>query len=92
MFFSRVAPVYRRDVPYVALLALLIGTVASILIEQPGYTDAFYYYNAAQRMANGLGMTDAAIWTYIGAPAERQRLLKELLSRLQGVAPEMVSA
>jgi len=69
MFFSRVAPVYRRDVPYVALLALLIGTVASILIEQPGYTDAFYYHNAAQRMASGLGMTDAAIWTYIGAPA-----------------------
>jgi hypothetical protein len=69
MFFSRVAPVYRRDVPYVVILALLIGTVASILIEQPGYTDAFYYYNAAQRMANGLGMTDAAIWTYIGAPA-----------------------
>ncbi len=69
MFFSRVAPVYRRDVPRVVGLALLIGAIGAALIDHPGYTDAFYYYNAAQRMARGLGMTDAAIWTYIGAPA-----------------------
>ncbi|PJF32062.1 MAG: hypothetical protein CUN51_00075 [Candidatus Thermofonsia Clade 1 bacterium] len=69
MLFSRVAPAYRRDVPRVALLALLIGMIAAALIDHPGYTDAFYYYNAAQRMVNGLGMTDAAVWTYIGAPA-----------------------
>ena len=69
MFFRRVAPVYRRDVPRIAALALLVGVLGAILIDQPGSTDAFYYYNAAQRMANGLGMTDAALWTYIGAPA-----------------------
>ncbi|RMF53632.1 MAG: phospholipid carrier-dependent glycosyltransferase [Chloroflexota bacterium] len=69
MLLSRIAPVYRRDVPRVALFALLIGASAAALIDHPGYTDAFYYYNAAQRMANGLGMTDANIWTYIGAPA-----------------------
>ncbi|MCS6871850.1 MAG: hypothetical protein NZ571_10380 [Anaerolineae bacterium] len=69
MFLSRVAPVYRRDVPRVAALALLIGAVAAAQIDHPGYTDAFYYYNAARRMASGLGMTDAAIWTYIGAPS-----------------------
>ncbi len=68
MFFSRVAPVYRRDALRVAALALLVGGIGAALIDQPGYTDAFYYYNAAQRMASGLGMTDAAIWTYIGAP------------------------
>lgn len=68
MFFSRVAPVYRRDALRVAALALLVGGIGAALIDQPGYTDAFYYYNAAQRMARGLGMTDAAVWTYIGAP------------------------
>lgn len=69
MSFRRVAPVYRRDVPWVAMFAFMVGIVSAILIDHPGYTDAFYYYNAAQRMANGLGMTDAAVWIYIGAPS-----------------------
>lgn len=38
------------------------------LAEQPGYTDAYYYYNAAARFASGDGLTDAYLWTYIGLP------------------------
>jgi len=39
------------------------------VIRHPGYTDAYYYFNAGQRLAQGKGLTDAALWTYIGAPA-----------------------
>jgi 4-amino-4-deoxy-L-arabinose transferase-like glycosyltransferase len=38
------------------------------LLQQPGYTDAYYYYNAAQRAAQGHGLTDVGVWTYFGAP------------------------
>jgi hypothetical protein len=36
--------------------------------EQPGYTDAYYHYNAAVRIAQGDGFVDDYLWTYIGAP------------------------
>jgi hypothetical protein len=38
------------------------------LIAQPGFTDAFYHFNAANRLVSGQGLTDAYLWTYIGAP------------------------
>lgn len=49
-----------------ALFASLFFTRG--LIEQPGYTDAFYYFNAANRLVVGDGLTDAYLWTYIGLP------------------------
>lgn len=36
---------------------------------QPGFTDAYYHFNAATRLASGLGLTDPYLWTYINAPA-----------------------
>ena len=46
--------------------------VASFLtrtfVAQPGYTDAFYHFNAANRLVSGQGLTDAYLWTYISAP------------------------
>lgn len=50
----------------VALLLALIVTYA--LVRQPGYTDAFYYTNAANRLVSGDGLTDPYLWSYIGAP------------------------
>lgn len=51
------------------LLALVVAfAITRSTAEQPGYTDAFYYYNAAERLVNGEGLTDAYLWTYIGAP------------------------
>ena len=38
------------------------------LVARPGYTDAFYHFNAANRLVSGHGLTDAYLWTYIGAP------------------------
>ncbi len=61
---------YRRDAAAIALLTLGLGIVMAALIWHPGYTDAYYYFNAGQRLVQGKGLTDAAIWTYIGAPAK----------------------
>lgn len=36
--------------------------------ERPGFTDAYYHYNAAVRLAQGDGFVDDYLWTYIGAP------------------------
>lgn len=58
----------RRDLALIALAALGIGALLAAGLRQPGYTDAYYYFNAAQRLATGQGLTDAAIWTYLGLP------------------------
>jgi 4-amino-4-deoxy-L-arabinose transferase-like glycosyltransferase len=61
-------PVTRRDVITFTTIALVIGTVMAALVRHPGYTDAYYYYNAAHRLVTGQGFTDAGLWTYIGNP------------------------
>lgn len=61
--------IYRRDALIFGLLALIVGGGMAAAIRHPGYTDAYYYFNAGQRLVQGKGLTDAAIWTYIGAPA-----------------------
>ncbi len=40
------------------------------LVAAPNYTDAYYHLNAANRVVSGQGLTDAYLWTYIGAPEE----------------------
>ena len=57
-----------RDLAILAALALFVGVITMVLQHQPGYTDAYYYLNAATRLTHGQGLTDAALWTYIGAP------------------------
>jgi len=58
----------RRTLAAVALLAALWGGVLALAVQQPGYTDAYYYFNAAQRLAMGHGLTDATLWVYLNAP------------------------
>ncbi len=58
----------RRSFLLFVLVALLGALVITRLIEAPGYTDAYYHFNAATRFAGGQGLTDAYVWTYIGAP------------------------
>ncbi|MBC7809675.1 MAG: hypothetical protein H7175_00915 [Burkholderiales bacterium] len=60
-----------RGWPLFALIAL----VGAFLItrwtaEQPSYTDAFYYFNAGERLAHGQGLTDAYLWNYVVLPPE----------------------
>ena len=51
-------------------LVVLIGALVMTrgLTARPAYTDAFYYFNAADRLVSGQGLTDPYLWTYIGAP------------------------
>ncbi len=57
----------RRGFAIFALIALVVAVVIAHLIAAPGYTDVYYHFNAATRMASGQGLTDAYVWTYIGA-------------------------
>ncbi len=62
-------PGLRRD----QLLFILIAVIGSFLItrglvERPSYTDAYYHFNAANRLVAGQGLSDPYLWTYIGAP------------------------
>lgn len=60
----------RRAYATITLLALAWGTLLALLIRQPGYTDAYYYFNAGQRWVQGDGLTDPYLWVYINAPDE----------------------
>ncbi|MBE0690743.1 MAG: hypothetical protein IH587_11545, partial [Anaerolineae bacterium] len=51
------------------VVALIAAFVIVRAIPAPNYTDAYYHYNAATRLASGQGLTDAYLWNYIGAPA-----------------------
>lgn len=48
-------------------LVLAAGVVYGF-VQQPTYTDAYYYFNAADRFVGGQGLTDPYLWNYIGAP------------------------
>lgn len=61
-------PVTQRDYLLIGLLALIMGMLMAAAVQHPGYTDAYYYFNAAKRFATGQGLTDAAIFTYLGLP------------------------
>lgn len=52
----------------VGVLALAWAGALALLLAQPGYTDAYYYFNAAKRLVEGQGLTDPYLWTYFNAP------------------------
>lgn len=58
----------RRPFVTFTLLALVVSFAITRLVNAPSYTDAFYHFNAAARLASGQGLTDIYLWTYIGAP------------------------
>ncbi|HVU12773.1 MAG TPA: hypothetical protein VHD90_15950, partial [Phototrophicaceae bacterium] len=57
----------RRGFAIFALIALIVAFIVAHLIAAPGYTDVYYHFNAATRLASGQGLTDPYVWTYIGA-------------------------
>ncbi len=62
-------PFARRD----WLLAAAFGLIAALVMvyalnPQPSYLDSYYHYNAAARWASGDGLTDTALWVYLGLP------------------------
>jgi 4-amino-4-deoxy-L-arabinose transferase-like glycosyltransferase len=54
--------------PRFIVAALIIALVLVRIVPAPTFTDAYYYFNAAARLAGGQGLTDAYLWQYIGAP------------------------
>lgn len=69
-------------------LALLAGRIASTLvIVQPGYTDAYYYADVAIRFAHGLGLTADFVWSPIELgtlPVVSHRFWMPVATVLQG--------
>lgn len=52
-----------------AVLALIGGGLLVFgLHTRPTYTDAYYHFNAAVRIASGQGFVDEYLWNYIGMP------------------------
>jgi hypothetical protein len=55
-------------------LALLVGALlffrlaSALVVFQPGYTDAYYYADVAQRLAAGQGLTADFIWNFLEYP------------------------
>ena len=59
----------KRDYLLFILLALAGAfAITRGLVVAPGFTDAFYHFNAANQLVTGKGFTDHYLWTYIGAP------------------------
>lgn len=53
---------------WVFALALGASVFLAALVKQPGYTDAYYYFNAAHRLVTGAGLTDPYLWHYLNPP------------------------
>ncbi len=58
----------RRAYLTLAAMGLVLSILMMALRETPGYTDAYYYYNAGAKLADGDGLTDAYLWNYVNAP------------------------
>ncbi|MBC6957332.1 MAG: hypothetical protein DWB44_14260, partial [Chloroflexi bacterium] len=62
-------PFSRREWLIAALIAAVVAGVAVYaLVSRPTYLDSYYHYNAAARLAQGDGLTDLTLWTYLGLP------------------------
>ncbi len=58
----------RRDYGLLFALALIAAAISAAVLDQPGFTDAYYYFNAAARWTGGEGLTDPYIWQYLAPP------------------------
>src|SRR3990172_5948547 len=47
--------------------ASMLGGFA-LLVRQPGYMDAYYYYHVATNLASGHGLVENFIWNYLSPP------------------------
>ena len=49
-------------------LALAVRLLTAWPLEQPGYTDAYYYAVGAQQLHSGQGFEEPFVWNYLDAP------------------------
>ena len=58
------ATAIRRLLPLTAAF-LIVRVLSAAVVSQPGYTDAYYYFDVATRFARGLGLTADFVWSPI---------------------------
>jgi len=58
----------RGDAAFMAVVMLLAFVLTRGLAAVPTYTDAYYHFNAASRLAQGEGFVDDYLWNYVDAP------------------------
>lgn len=66
-FYARFSPLYLvQTQPYTVLFlaALVLRLVVAGLVRQPGYVDAYYYYQIAENWQAGKGLTETTVWNY----------------------------
>lgn len=49
-------------------VSLAVKAAAALLISQPGYMDAYYYYDIAANLAQGRGFVEDFLWNYLDSP------------------------
>ncbi len=50
------------------LFALAVRVLTALPVRQPGYMDAYYYYNGAESLYGGQGLQENFIWNYLDDP------------------------
>src|SRR5574341_369314 len=58
-----------RDGLFLYLVGLAFNGFVAALIGNPGYTDAYYYYNGAFWFLRGGPLVEPYIWNFVAAPA-----------------------
>lgn len=50
------------------LFALVMRVLTALPVRQPGYMDAYYYYDGAESLYRGQGFSENFIWNYLDDP------------------------
>ncbi|MEP7358549.1 MAG: hypothetical protein ABI847_14975, partial [Anaerolineales bacterium] len=53
------------DLALLLVIALAANLAAARFVTLPGYVDAYYYFDGAQRLAHGQGLTEPYLWNYL---------------------------
>ena len=57
-----------QDLGLLFALALAVRLLTALLLDQPGYTDAYYYAVGARQLHAGQGFAEPFIWNYLDPP------------------------
>lgn len=60
----------RWDVLGLLVLALAVRLLVAWPLQNPGYTDAYYYAVGARQLDSGQGLAEPFIWNYLDPPAD----------------------
>ena len=61
---SPLAFVLARPYPVLFGVALSLRLLVMLVVRQPGFVDAYYYYQIAANWHAGLGLTETTVWNF----------------------------